>query len=108
MERHTAEKRVRELHERLNQYSYEYYVLDQPTVPDAEYDRLMQELIEIENAFPELRTPDSPTQRVGGQPLEAFQKVRHDIPMLSLANAFGEGDLRDFDRRVRGSLNEEY
>lgn len=108
MERHTAEKRVRELHERLNQYSYEYYVLDQPTVPDAEYDRLMQELIEIENAFPELRTPDSPTQRVGGQPLEAFQKVRHDIPMLSLANAFGEGDLRDFDRRVRESLNEEY
>ncbi|MEJ9210719.1 NAD-dependent DNA ligase LigA [Bacillus smithii] len=108
MERHAAEKRVRELHERLNQYSYEYYVLDQPTVPDAEYDRLMQELIEIENAFPELRTPDSPTQRVGGQPLEAFQKVRHDIPMLSLANAFGEGDLRDFDRRVRESLNEEY
>lgn len=108
MERHTAEKRVRELHERLNQYSYEYYVLDQPTVPDAEYDRLMQELIEIENAFPELRTPDSPTQRVGGQPSEAFQKVRHDIPMLSLANAFGEGDLRDFDRRVRESLNEEY
>lgn len=108
MERHTAEKRVRELHERLNQYSYEYYVLDQPTVPDAEYDRLMQELIEIENAFPELRTPDSPTQRVGGQPLEAFQKVRHNIPMLSLANAFGEGDLRDFDRRVRESLNEEY
>jgi DNA ligase (NAD+) len=108
MERHTAEKRVRELHERLNQYSYEYYVLDQPTVPDAEYDRLMQELIEIENAFPELKTPDSPTQRVGGQPLEAFQKVRHDIPMLSLANAFGEGDLRDFDRRIRESLNEEY
>jgi DNA ligase (NAD+) len=108
MERHTAEKRVKELHELLNQYSYEYYVLDQPSVPDAEYDRLMQELIELEKAFPELRTPDSPTQRVGGQPLEAFQKVRHEIPMLSLANAFGEEDLRDFDRRVREALKEEY
>lgn len=95
-----AEQRVKELHDILNKYSYEYYVMDQPTVPDAEYDRLLQELNEIEAKFPELQTPDSPTQRVGGAVLDAFQKVRHDTPMLSLGNSFNEADLLDFDRRI--------
>jgi len=96
----TAEQRVKELHDTLNKYSYEYYVMDQPSVPDSEYDRLLKELNDIEAQFPQLQTPDSPTQRVGGSVLDAFQKVRHDTPMLSLGNAFNEEDLRDFDRRV--------
>lgn len=100
MDINMAEQRVKELHDTLNKYSYEYYVMDQPSVPDSEYDRLLKELNEIEEKFPELRTPDSPTQRVGGAVLDAFQKVRHDTPMLSLGNAFNEADLRDFDRRV--------
>lgn len=101
-----AEKRVQELHKLLNQYGYEYYVLDRPSVPDSEYDRLMQELISLEETFPELKAPYSPTQRVGGEVLEGFSKVEHTIPMLSLANAFNEGDLRDFDRRVRQTVGE--
>lgn len=101
MDKQTAESRVKELHNLLNQYNYEYHVLDNPSVPDSEYDRIMQELINLEERFPELKTPDSPSQRVGGAVLESFQKVEHRIPMLSLANAFNEQDLRDFDRRVR-------
>ena len=90
----------------LNQYSYEYHVLDKPTVPDAEYDRLLKELIELETAFPELVTPDSPSQRVGGEVLDMFHKVQHETPMLSLANAFSPSDLRDFDRRVRQAVGD--
>ncbi|CEE00469.1 DNA ligase [Caldibacillus thermoamylovorans] len=101
-----AKKRVDELHKLLNQYGYEYYVLDKPSVPDSEYDKRMQELIALETEFPQLKTPNSPTQRVGGEVLEGFQKVRHRIPMLSLANAFNEGDLRDFDRRVRQTVGD--
>ncbi|MDQ0163217.1 NAD-dependent DNA ligase LigA [Aeribacillus alveayuensis] len=104
MDKQTAESRVKELHDLLNQYNYEYHVLDNPSVPDSEYDRLMQELIQLEEQFPELKTPDSPSQRVGGAVLESFQKVEHRIPMLSLANAFNEQDLRDFDRRVRQAV----
>ena len=77
-------------------------------MPDAEYDRLLQELIDLEEAFPDLITPDSPTQRVGGQVLDMFHKVTHDIPMLSLGNAFNEEDLRDFDRKVRQAVGEQY
>jgi DNA ligase (NAD+) len=94
-------ERIQELKKALNQYAYEYYVLDQPTVPDSEYDRLIKELTELENKHPELITSDSPTQRVGGAPLKAFTKVVHRSPMLSLGNAFNEQDLREFDRRVR-------
>ncbi len=99
-----AKRRVDELHKLLNQYGYEYYVLDKPSVPDSEYDKRMQELIALETEFPQLKTPNSPTQRIGGEVLEGFQKVRHRIPMLSLANAFNEADLRDFDRRVRQTV----
>jgi DNA ligase (NAD+) len=106
MDFQSAEKKAKDLQNLLNQYAYEYYVLDQPSVPDAEYDRLLRELIEIEEQFPELQTPDSPTQRVGGEILTMFNKVQHATPMLSLGNAFDEQDLRDFDRRVRQGVGE--
>ena len=93
--------RVKELTETLERYNYEYYVLDNPSVSDAEYDRLMQELIAIEKEHPELISPLSPTQRVGGQVQDEFKKVTHQRMMLSLANAFNEDDLYDFDRKVR-------
>ncbi|MDO6657011.1 NAD-dependent DNA ligase LigA [Anaerobacillus sp. 1_MG-2023] len=102
------QKRIEELRQLLNQYNYEYHVLDQPTVPDAEYDRMMNELINLEEENHELKTEDSPTQRVGGTPLEGFQKVEHRVPMLSLGNAFGEEDLKDFDRRVRDRIGENF
>lgn len=101
-----AQKRIEELRQRLNRYGYEYYVLDQPTVPDSEYDKLMQELIQLEEQFPKLRTANSPSQRVGGEVLEGFKKVEHEIPMLSLGNAFNGSDLRDFDRRVRQAVGD--
>ena len=93
--------RAKELTELLEKYNYEYYVLDNPSVSDAEYDRLMQELIAIEKEHPELASPLSPTQRVGGQVQDEFKKVTHQRMMLSLANAFNEDDLYDFDRKVR-------
>ncbi|PWA10333.1 DNA ligase [Pueribacillus theae] len=108
MNRQEAEKQIQTLREMLNQYNYEYYVLDQPSVPDAEYDRLMRELIELEQRYPELLTPNSPTQRVGGKALDAFRKVEHSVPMLSLANAFNEQELRDFDRRVRDRIGTDF
>lgn len=96
-----AGKRVQELHTLLHEHGYNYYVLDQPTISDAEYDHLMQELLHLEAEFPELITSDSPSQRVGGEPLPHFEKVEHHTPMLSLGNAFNEQDLREFDDRVR-------
>ncbi|WP_077624273.1 NAD-dependent DNA ligase LigA [Sediminibacillus massiliensis] len=102
-----AKAEIKQLRELLNKYNHEYHVLDQPSVPDYEYDKKMRELIDLEEAFPELITPDSPTQRVGGEPIDAFEKVQHTVPMLSLGNAFSEQDLRDFDRRVREGLKED-
>ena len=97
-------QRVEELTKLLERYNYEYYVNDNPSVSDAEYDRLMQELIAIEEAHPELRSPLSPTQRVGGIVQNEFKKVTHKRMMLSLANAFNESDLRDFDRKIREAV----
>ncbi|WP_338453188.1 NAD-dependent DNA ligase LigA [Niallia oryzisoli] len=108
MDLQTAEIRITDLRNQLNQYNYEYYVLDKPSVPDAEYDQLLKELGKLEEEFPELITPDSPTQRVGGQVLEMFNKVTHDSPMLSLGNAFNEDDLRDFDRKVRQAVGDQF
>jgi len=102
-----AEKKVKELREIINHHNYRYYVLDQPEITDTQYDRLMRELEELEQAFPGLVTADSPTQRVGGAPLKGFGTVRHRVPMLSLGNAFNEQELRDFDRRVRSGLGGE-
>lgn len=97
-------ERVKEITELLEKYNYEYYVLDNPSVSDAEYDRLMQELIMLEEKYPELRSPLSPTQRVGGKVMDEFPKITHKRTMLSLANAFNEDDLNDFDRKVRDVL----
>lgn len=97
----SPKERVEEITKLLEKYNYEYYVLDNPSVSDAEYDRLMQELISLEKEHPELLSPLSPSQRVGGQVQDEFKKVTHQRMMLSLANAFNEDDLYDFDRKVR-------
>ncbi|PNZ29719.1 DNA ligase [Staphylococcus petrasii] len=100
------QQRVNELHDLLNQYSYEYYVQDNPSVPDSEYDKLLRELIDIEEAHPEYKTADSPTVRVGGEAQSSFEKVDHDTPMLSLGNAFNEEELRRFDARIREQIGQ--
>ncbi|HMG35087.1 MAG TPA: NAD-dependent DNA ligase LigA [Blastocatellia bacterium] len=97
--------RIAELRQKIEYHNYLYYVKDNPEISDAEYDRMMRELIELETLHPELASPDSPTQRVGGEPLERFNKIQHHAPMLSLANAFSEEELRAFDRRVREKLD---
>jgi DNA ligase (NAD+) len=97
-------RKAEKLREEIEYHNHRYYVLDQPEIPDAEYDRLMQELERLENQHPELRTSDSPTQRVGAPPLETFEIVRHTLPMLSLANAFDESEAKDFDKRVKKFL----
>ncbi|MDE3192594.1 MAG: NAD-dependent DNA ligase LigA [Chloroflexota bacterium] len=99
-----ARRRAAELRAAIEKANYEYYVLDAPTIGDEQYDALLRELTELEAAHPELVTPDSPTQRVGAAPSERFKPVRHAAPMLSLANAFGEDELRAFDQRVRKAL----
>jgi len=99
-----VKKKIAELRSSLHRHNYRYYVLDEPEVSDAEYDRLMQELTALETANPELIEPDSPTQRVGAPPLEKFETVAHTIPMLSLENAFDEEEVLAFDERVRRFL----
>ena len=100
-----AKNRILELRAELDQHNYRYHVLDEPSIPDAEYDRLFQELKALEAANPDLITSDSPTQRVGSAALSAFTQVRHEVPMLSLGNAFEETDMREFDRRVNEGLD---
>jgi len=99
--------RVADLRQKLEYHNYLYYVKDEPEISDAEYDRMFRELLELETAHPELASPDSPTQRVGGEPLERFTKVEHHAPMLSLANAFSQEELRAFNRRVTNLLDRE-
>ncbi|MGZ9737852.1 NAD-dependent DNA ligase LigA [Pseudomonas sp. GNP012] len=100
-----AKNRILELRAELDQHNYRYHVLDEPSIPDVEYDRLFNELKALEAAHPELITSDSPTQRVGSAALSAFTQVRHEVPMLSLGNAFEETDMREFDRRVIEGLD---
>ncbi|MEA3276277.1 MAG: NAD-dependent DNA ligase LigA [Pseudomonadota bacterium] len=102
-----AVSRVETLRRQIHHHNYRYYVLDEPEIPDAEYDRLMRELQAIEAQYPELVTADSPTQRVGAEPLDAFAEVVHRVPMLSLENALDEAEMRAFDRRVRERLQSE-
>ena len=106
VEKEIAQK-IEDLRETLRHHEYLYYVLDQPEVSDAEYDRLMRQLQELEAQHPELITPDSPSQRVGGKAREGFIKVRHSSPMLSLDNALNEDEMREFDRRVRTLLGDQ-
>lgn len=97
-------KKMDALRQQLNEHNYRYYVLDDPDIPDAEYDRLFRELKTLEQKYPEKITPDSPTQRVGAAPLDAFSQVKHEQPMLSLDNAFSEEELVDFNRRIGDRL----
>jgi DNA ligase (NAD+) len=106
MERQEAEREIEQLGRQLQYHNYRYHVLDDPQITDAEYDQLMRRLQELEAAFPELITPDSPTQRVGATPLEAFGTVLHSLPMLSLDNAFSAEEVRDFDTRIRRQLGQ--
>jgi DNA ligase (NAD+) len=104
MEKHAAETRIGELRREIERHNRLYYVLDRPEISDAEYDRLFRELLDLEARFPDLVTPDSPSQRVGGAPLDKFAQVTHRIPMLSLENAFNEQDITEFDDRVKRFL----
>jgi len=99
----TAE--LEQLRELLRRYNYHYYVLDNPLVPDAEYDRHYQKLVALETVHPDSITSDSPTQRVGGQPLKEFQQVTHQIPMLSLTNAFSNEEVNAFAKRLHERLD---
>lgn len=106
MKRAEAKKEVARLRREIEEHDYRYYVLAEPAVSDREYDRLMQRLQELETRFPDLVTPDSPTRRVGGRPLEEFETVSHDPPMQSLDNTYDYDELREFDARVRKAVAE--
>ena len=99
-----AKKIIDKLREEINSHNYRYYVLDDPVISDSEYDQLMRELENLEGQFSHLKTPTSPTQRVGASPLEKFETVRHTLPMLNLANAFEEEEVKEFDARVKRFL----
>ena len=100
----SVSERARELRAELEKHNYQYYVLDAPLIPDAEYDRLFRELQALEAEHPELLTPDSPTQRVGSPITGGFDEVRHDVPMLSLGNAFSNADAGEFFQRIADKL----
>ncbi|MBW2099877.1 MAG: NAD-dependent DNA ligase LigA [Deltaproteobacteria bacterium] len=100
-----ALKKIKTLRKELHRHNYLYYVFDNPEISDAAYDRMMKELMELESAFPEFKSPDSPTARVGAPPLDKFESVAHFVPMLSLDNAFSDSDIIDFDRRIKKLLN---
>ncbi|MGL4861311.1 MAG: NAD-dependent DNA ligase LigA, partial [Enterobacteriaceae bacterium] len=100
-------QQIQSLRTQLREYEYQYHVLDDPTVPDAEYDRLMAELRELEKSHPELITADSPTQRVGAAPLSEFRQIRHEVPMLSLDNVFDQESYEAFDKRIHERLHQE-
>ena len=103
----SVRKHIDELRKQIGYHNYKYYVEATPKISDREFDRLMQKLQELEKAHPELVTPDSPTQRVGGQPLTEFRQVRHRVPMLSIDNTYNEDNLREFDTRTRRLLKGE-
>ena len=106
MPNEAIKRQIEDLREQIDHHNHLYYALDSPEISDAEYDRLMRRLIELETAHPDLIRPDSPTQRVGTEPLESFGTIEHSIPMLSLDNAFSHDELREFDKRVRKGLGE--
>ncbi|HPY42551.1 MAG TPA: NAD-dependent DNA ligase LigA, partial [Thiolinea sp.] len=103
----SVQEQIEALRTQIRHHNHLYYVLDDPQIPDAEYDRLFRELQALETANPEFITADSPTQRVGGAPLSDFGSVRHELPMLSLANVFSEEELGSFDRRIHERLKDE-
>ena len=103
----SIEQKIAKLREQLNHHNYAYYILNQPEISDREFDRMMQELIDLETQHPELRSPDSPSQRVGGEPIDAFRQVVHAQPMMSIDNTYNEEDVRAFDERVRKALGDD-
>ncbi|WP_028895556.1 NAD-dependent DNA ligase LigA [Syntrophorhabdus aromaticivorans] len=107
MDKEQAKKRIEELRKDLDYHNYRYYVLDNPLISDAEYDRLLRELMDLEEAYPEFLSPNSPSRRVGAKPLEEFTAVAHTIPMLSLQNAMAPGEVVEFDKRVKKLLGVE-
>jgi len=107
MDKQKAKKRMHLLIDKINDYAHAYYVLDAPIVPDGEYDKLFQQLLLLEDEYPQFADPHSPTKRVGAEPLDAFEKYEHTVPMLSLSNAFNETDIRDFHRRVKDGLGKD-
>ena len=100
-----VQERIKELTEILNYHAIKYYVDDSPEISDYEYDMLLRELENLEAEYPEFISPISPTQRVGGMPLDKFEEVKHDVPMESLQDAFSFDELRDFDKRVSSVVN---
>src|ERR1035437_8092892 len=102
-----ARKKIEELRQQILEHDYLYYVLAEPVISDEKYDTLIKELEKLETEYPDLVTPDSPTQRVGKDLNKDFKPVQHKIPMLSLANTYSEEDLLDFDRRVREGFRSE-
>lgn len=106
MNHNEAEARAKELTEILEKANYEYYVLDNPTLTDAEFDRYMNELILIEKEWPDLKKKTSPTQRVGGQVVSEFKKIPHQRMMLSLGNVYNEDEVRHFDETIRAEINQ--
>jgi DNA ligase (NAD+) len=107
-QRESVVRRIERLRNEIRDHDYRYYVLAEPRIPDEDYDRLLRQLSRLEEEFPELKTPDSPTQRVGGQVTKEFPTVVHDVPMLSLANTYSEEEVREFDRRIRKGLSRPY
>src|SRR5213079_824981 len=103
----SVQARMGKLRDELNHHNHLYYIDAKPEISDQEYDRLMRELIELESAHPALVTPDSPTQRVGGAPIEGFETVRHAMRMMSIDNTYNEAELRAFDDRVKRGLDGE-
>ena len=101
------QKEINHLRKEINHHDYLYYVLAQPEIDDFQYDQLMKRLTELENKYPEFISPDSPTQRVSGEPTKIFPVVRHRRSMMSLANTYNEEDIRDFDRRVKSLLSDQ-
>ena len=106
MNKNEAKARIQELRKEINHHDHSYYVLDAPEISDYEYDMLMKELMDIEERFPEFKTSDSPSQRVGGEPLSKFEQVAHTVPLLSLSNSYDDKDLLDFDKRIKKEVGE--
>src|ERR1700733_9463819 len=103
----SANKRIEKLRDEINRHNYQYHVLAKPSITDQEFDRLLRELIDLESAHPEFFSPDSPSQRIGGEPVEGWHTVEHAVRMMSIDNTYNEEELRAFDDRVRRGLGEE-
>src|ERR1041385_2867599 len=108
MTKEQAQKRIEKLSEDINEHNHKYYVLDNPTISDFEFDKMLEELIRLEKEFPEFLSPQSPSQRVGGTITKSFKTVKHKYPMLSLSNTYNEEELRDFDERVRKTIGDTF